>query len=97
MFDSLLAVEGGVALNADFVRIFRIAEKIARGLQALYGSAAFAPVTAFETSFREFDDAALGRSIGEAFSCEPITGEKNGWKFSIHSSVLFEVCCVRKA
>lgn len=91
MFDSLLPLEGRVALNADFHRIFRIAAKITCGLQALYGTAPYAPSTKFWARFIEAADVVLAREIGDAFSCEPLNGTNSGWKFSIHNSVLFEV------
>ncbi len=91
MFGALQPVDGGVILDVDYRRVYRIAEKIARGLQSATESGAYPVDQQFVAEFFEVDCDGAGSICGPDFTCRRLADAPTGWEFTLFSSVRFFV------
>lgn len=91
MFGSLRPADTAVILDVDYPRIFRVAEKIARGLEFATTGAAYPVDQEFEVEFNEVEGGCSETTFGPAFTYRRLTGGPTGWEFTLFDSVRFVV------
>ncbi len=91
MFGSLLPFDTAVALDIAYSRIFRIAEKITRGLQFASTGVAYPVEQKFEVRFGEVEGGSEDSTYGPDFSFRRLTDASGGWEFTLFDSVRFVV------
>lgn len=92
MFDSLQVIDGRVALDVEYPRVFRIAEKIVRGIEFIENGNIFPFMKKFNVSFHEVNnkDSANGK-YGPDFTYGLSKNLQASWEFTLYSSVRFIV------
>jgi hypothetical protein len=90
MFGSLQVHEGGVVLDIEYQRVFRIAEKIVRGLEFITTGVPYPIGQQFEVGFAEVEGSQQDDVCALDFTYKPIPDPPGGWEFTLYSSVLFE-------
>lgn len=91
MFGSLRPARGEVILDLDHPRIFRVAEKIARGLHFVITGAAYPPNQQFTVEFFEVDSGSEVATFGPDFTYQKIGENVYSWEFTLFHSVRFIV------
>ena len=91
MFGSHLPFDTAVALDIDYSRIFRIAEKITRGLQFAGTGVAYSVDQKFEVQFSEVDRGSEDSTYGPDFTFRRLIDAPGGWEFTLFDSVRFLV------
>ncbi len=91
MFGSLRGADKTVILDVDYPRIFRIAEKIARGLEFATTGVPFPVDQQFEIDFTEVEGASSVAPYGPDFTYRRLAEEQGGWRFTLFESVRFVV------
>lgn len=88
---SLQVHEGGVVLDIECHRVFRIAEKIVRGLEFITTGMAYPIGQQFEVKLAEVEGSQQDAVCALDFTYKPIPDPHGGWEFTLYSSVRFEV------
>lgn len=91
MFGSLRPTGSSVILDIEYPRIFRVAEKIARGLEFATTGDAYPVDREFEVQFNEVEGGSSETAFGPAFTYRRLVGAASGWEFSLFDSVRFMV------
>jgi hypothetical protein len=91
MFDSLRPAGSTVLLDLEYPRIFRIAEKITRGLEFATTGAAYPVEQEFGVEFGEVEGGSDEITYGPDFTCRRLVGAPSGWEFTLFDSVRFIV------
>lgn len=91
MFGSLQVHNGGVVLDIEYHRVFRIAEKIVRGLEFVTTGVPYPIEQQFEVEFTEVERSQSDAVCAQDFTCQPIPDPPGGWEFTLCGSVRFEV------
>jgi len=91
MFGSLRPTDAAVIMDFDYQRIYRIAEKIARGLEFAMTGVAYPVNQQFEVDFSEVDGMSAVDTFGPDFTYQRIVNAQSGWEFTMFSSVRFVV------
>ena len=89
MLGSLEASGNQVLLDIEYPRVFRIAEKIARGLEFVESGTLYSLDQRFEVEFHEVEGGSRETEFGPDFTycrCGP-----GGWEFTLFDSVRFNV------
>jgi hypothetical protein len=90
MFGSLRPIDGQILLDVDYVRIFRVVEKIARGLEFAHKGIPYDKTQRFAINFGEVDCGSEEREYGPDFSYKCLAN-LGGWEFTLYDSVRFTV------
>ena len=90
MFASLRPAHTDVILEVDYPRIFRIAEKITRGLEFATARVSYPLQQEFSVDFCEVESGSGEDKYGPAFTYRR-SGEGSGWEFTFFDSVRFVV------
>lgn len=94
-FDHSLRVEGdAVVLDVEYDRIYRIAEKIARGLRYLRVGEAHTPKQSFEVDFFEVDGPSAVKTFSPHFTFNALDQDSMSWEFTLFDSLRFIVKAV---
>lgn len=91
MFGSLQVHESGVVLDIEYHRVFRIAEKIVRGLEVIETGVPYPVGQKFEVEFAEVEGSQSDAACTPDFTYQPIPEPPGGWEFTLYGSVRFEV------
>lgn len=91
MFGALQPAGTAVILDADYSRIFRIADKIARGLEFLTTGVAYPIAQKFHVEFAEVQCGSSKTAYGPDFTYQRPSNVLNGWEFTFFDSVRFLV------
>ena len=91
MFGSLRATGTAVILDLDYPRIFRIAEKIARGLEFATVGVSYPLEQRFDFEFGEVEGGSGEATHPPDFTYRRLTDGSSGWEFTLFDSVRFVV------
>ena len=91
MFGSLRATKGVAILDLDYPRIFRIAEKIVRGLRFVLTGTEYARDQQFDVHFFEVDAESEATTFGPDFTYKMIEEGGPSWEFTFFGSLRFIV------
>jgi len=90
MFGSIAATSGAVLLDIEYARVYRIAEKIARGLEYISSRVPYPPNQRFNVEFVEVESGSEQTAFAPDFTyCR--SSDLCGWEFTLFDSVRFVV------
>lgn len=90
MFGSLTAASDQVLLDLDYVRVFRIADKIARGLSFAVLGACYPAHEPYSIDFSEVDSPSAVQTFGPDFTYSIGDTDGSRVEFTLYDSVRFE-------
>jgi len=91
MFGSVAESGGRPFLDADYRRIFRVAEKIARGLRYVATATLYPRDEEFDVGFFEVDSSSEVGTFGPDFTFRMMTRDGSSWEFTLFESLRFTV------
>ncbi len=89
--DSLREAGGSVIVDLEYARIYRVAEKIARGLRYVHVGEAHPPGQRFDVDFFEVDSPSAIMTFGPDFTFCALDGISMSWEFTLFNSLRFTV------